>query len=130
MRTGSYYQGNFKGQHQKEFAWFSLMAANPLTAMSSRRAARQVLNAARVGAPKRTLTYQARLLEIADRLWPGLIAWVAKRANQMMPAPAGDQGNQLRTGFESRSKAAPSWATQLGDRAAEKNNEMLPEQLP
>ena len=67
--------------------------------MSSRRAARQVLNAARVGAPKRTLTFQARLLEIADRLFPGLIAWTAKQDNQRMPGAAGDQGNQLRTGF-------------------------------
>jgi NAD(P)-dependent dehydrogenase (short-subunit alcohol dehydrogenase family) len=129
MRTGSYYHANFKGQNRKEFAWFSLMSATPLTAMSSRRAARQVINAARAGSPKRTLTLQARLLEMTDYVFPGLIAWIAKLAASRMPRPAGDQGYELRTGFESRSKLAPKWATQMGDRAAEKNNEMMAEQI-
>ncbi len=59
MRTGSYYHANFKGQQPKEFSWFSLMASQPLTAMSSKRAAKQVIQAARYGMPERTLTLQA-----------------------------------------------------------------------
>jgi len=129
MRTGSYYHANFKGQNAKEFSWFSLMAATPVTAMSSQRAARQVINAARYGTPKRTLTFQARLLEILDRIVPGLTAWIAKQAGRRMPGPAGDRGNELRTGFESRSKFAPSWATRMSDRAAEQNNEMMAERI-
>ncbi len=129
MRTGSYFHANFKGQNQKEFAWFSTMDAIPVTAMSSRRAARQVINAARAGAPKRTLTLQARLLEMGNYVFPGLIAWIAKQAALRMPRPTGDQGYQLRTGFESRSKRAPKWVTQMGDRAAEKNNEMIAERV-
>jgi short-subunit dehydrogenase len=129
MRTGSYYHANFKGQNEKEFSWFSLMSSTPLTAMSSRRAAQKVLDAARLGLPKRTLTVQARLLEIADEVAPGLTAWVAEQASRLMPEPAGAQGNQLRTGFESRSKISPSWVTTLGDRAAEQNNEMIAEKM-
>ncbi len=130
MRTGSYYHANFKGQNEKEFTWFSLMSATPLTAMSSRRAAQQVLNAARYRAPKRTLTLQARALEILDEVTPGLTAWIAKNASRIMPAPAGEQGNELRTGFESRSKLSPSWVTAMAEKAAEENNEKIAEKIP
>ena len=106
------------------------MATNPLFAMSSERAARQVLNAARAGTPKRTLTLQARALEVIYRLFPGVSAWIQKQASQRMPAPAGDWGDALRTGFESRSRAAPSRATRLGEKAARKNNELVAEQMP
>jgi NAD(P)-dependent dehydrogenase (short-subunit alcohol dehydrogenase family) len=124
MRTGSYYHANFKGQNEKEFSWFSLMSSSPLTAMSSSRAARQVLNAARAGSPKRTLTFQARLLEILDEVFPGLTALIARQASRIMPEPV-IGGDELRTGFESRSNKSPSWVTKMGDRAAEQNNELM-----
>lgn len=130
MRTGSYYHGNFKGDNDREFRWFTLLDTTPVTAMSDRRAARQIISAARYGIPKRTLTVQARMLEIIEELAPNLTAWVMKQANnRILPEPAGDQGNELRTGFESRSKAAPSWITKMGDRAAERNNEMIAEKI-
>jgi short-subunit dehydrogenase len=130
VRTGSYYQGNFKGQNEKEFAWFAKLSAARLTTLSSERAARQVLDAAREGAPRRTLNYQARILELADRLFPGLVARLMKRANQSMPDPSVYGGEAIHTGFESRSSAAPSHATRLGDQAAERNNQMLAERSP
>jgi NAD(P)-dependent dehydrogenase (short-subunit alcohol dehydrogenase family) len=126
MRTGSYYHANFKGQNQKEFAWFSMMSATPLTAMSSRRAAKQVLNAARAGKARRTLTFQARMLEIIDEVIPGLSAFIARQASRIMPAPV-EGGNELHTGFESRSSKSPSWVTKMADKAAEQNNEMIAE---
>jgi NAD(P)-dependent dehydrogenase (short-subunit alcohol dehydrogenase family) len=128
MRTGSYYHANFKGQNKKEFAWFSMMSSTPLTAMSSRRAAKQVLNAARTGAAKRTLTLQARTLEILDEVVPGLTAFIARQASRRMPAPVVG-GDELRTGFESRSNKSPTWVTKMGDRAAEQNNEMMAEKV-
>jgi hypothetical protein len=103
------------------------MSTNPLTAMDDRRAARQVLNAARFGTPKRTLTLQARLVEIMENVAPTLSAWVWRQFDRFLPRPVGDQGYELRTGFESRSRLAPSRWTRLGDRAAERNNQMIAE---
>jgi NAD(P)-dependent dehydrogenase (short-subunit alcohol dehydrogenase family) len=41
MRTGSHVNASFKGDHSKEFAWFSIGAGMPLLSISARRAARQ-----------------------------------------------------------------------------------------
>jgi NAD(P)-dependent dehydrogenase (short-subunit alcohol dehydrogenase family) len=127
MRTGSYYHGNFKGQNEEEFAWFSAISSSPLMAMRSERAARQALTAARYGIPKVTLTFQARLLGIVEEIAPNLTAWLMRLFNQMLPDPAGVDGSEVRTGFESRSKITPSGLTKRGDRAALKNNELIAE---
>lgn len=129
MRTGSYYHGNYKGDNEKEFSWFTLMSSTPATAMSSRRAARAVINAARYGEPKQTLTLQARLVELLDVFAPNLSAWSWRMFNRVLPSPTGDQGNELRTGFESRSGKAPSIVSRLGERAAERNNEKIAEKF-
>lgn len=38
--------------------------------------------------------------------------------------PPGGIGTDVRTGKQSRSKAAPGWATVLNDRAASENNQI------
>lgn len=130
MRTGSFYHGNFKGQNEKEFAWFSLMSTTPATAMHSSRAAKHVLEVLRYGIPKRTLTFQAQILGALEELMPNATAWIMKQANRMMPAPTGDRGNELRTGFESRAKPVNKWASKMGEKAAERNNELVAERMP
>ena len=47
LRTGSHKNAFFKGQHRKEFAWFSLGASNPIVSMDADRAAGQILEAVR-----------------------------------------------------------------------------------
>jgi short-subunit dehydrogenase len=47
LRTGSHKNALFKGDHRKEFTWFSLGAGNPLVSMNADRAARQILEAMR-----------------------------------------------------------------------------------
>jgi NAD(P)-dependent dehydrogenase (short-subunit alcohol dehydrogenase family) len=49
MRTGSAVNALFKGDRAKEFAWFALGSATPVTAMSARRAARRIVRAAARG---------------------------------------------------------------------------------
>src|SRR5947207_4943379 len=41
MRTGSHLNASFKGDHRREFAWFSLGAALPIFSIDANRAARQ-----------------------------------------------------------------------------------------
>src|SRR5260370_12711749 len=45
LRTGSHKNALFKGQHRKEFAWFSLGASSPVVSMDADRAACQILDA-------------------------------------------------------------------------------------
>src|SRR5690606_37780819 len=47
MRTGSPVQARFKGDQEKEFTWFSLASATPLTTISAERAAKRIVEAAR-----------------------------------------------------------------------------------
>jgi NAD(P)-dependent dehydrogenase (short-subunit alcohol dehydrogenase family) len=127
MRTGSFYHGNFKGQNEEEFAWFSAMSSSPYMAMRSDRAAKQILNAGRYGVPKVTLTFQARMLALVEEIAPNLTAWFMKSFNNMLPDPGPAHINEPRTGFESRSKITHSKLTKLGEEAAKKNNELIAE---
>jgi NAD(P)-dependent dehydrogenase (short-subunit alcohol dehydrogenase family) len=45
MRTGSHVNAKFKGQHRKEFAWFSLAASLPITSIAVDDAAREIVSA-------------------------------------------------------------------------------------
>jgi len=128
MRTGSYYHANFKGQQSKEFAWFSLLASLPVTAMSSKRAAQQVVNAARYGVPERTLTFQARALQLVEELFPNLTAWIMKFSNErLLPQSGGLEPQEARTGFETSRMAGKSKLRGLGEKAAQRNNETIAE---
>jgi NAD(P)-dependent dehydrogenase (short-subunit alcohol dehydrogenase family) len=125
MRTGSHLNAFFKGQYRKEFAWFSLSGANPLLSAASRRAARRIVEACRYGDPRLVITLPAKLLHVADTLFPRVTAACSGAAARLLPAPAGAGGNELHTGWESRSPLAPSLLTRAADAAVERNNESL-----
>jgi hypothetical protein len=42
----------------------------------------------------------------------------------MLPGPTNEEGDRLKTGWESQSSWAPSVLTRLSDRATEDNNEL------
>ena len=123
MRTGSHLRAEMRGQHEKEYGWFGVMASSPLTSIDARRAARQILEACRRGDAELIITTQARLAVIASAVCPNLVSdamgWVARA----LPSAAGSAGDVTREGLESR----PAWTaplTTLGDRAAVANNEI------
>jgi NAD(P)-dependent dehydrogenase (short-subunit alcohol dehydrogenase family) len=124
MRTGSYLNVDVKGQHRQELTWFGLGSGAPLVSMNAERAARRIVRAARDGEPVLHLGTPARALIIAHALAPGLIAEVMALINQVMPGPAGRDGDLARTGWQSASRWAPSTLTRLADRAAARNNEL------
>src|SRR5437588_541584 len=49
MRTGSPRNASFKGQHQAEYAWFSISDALPIFSISAERAARTIIRACKYG---------------------------------------------------------------------------------
>ena len=123
MRTGSHVNASFKGQHRKEFAWFAISGANPLLSTTAPRAAGKIIEACRYGDPRLIITFPARLLHMANSLFPGVIAFGTAMAARLLPAPAAPAGNALHTGWQSRSPAAPSILTRPSNRAIRPNNE-------
>lgn len=130
MRTGSHINALFKGKHRDEFTWFALGNALPIASINARRAARQILEACRHGDPHLTITFQARTLALVNALFPNVTARVTNFVNWLvLPAPTDEQGNALWPGWKSQSRWAPSFLTELADRAARRNNE-IPDTTP
>ncbi|HWP59449.1 MAG TPA: SDR family oxidoreductase [Candidatus Acidoferrales bacterium] len=123
MRTGSHVNAFFKGQHEKEFALFSLIAASPLFSTDSASAARRIVDACRYGASEIVITPQARLLRLVAGLFPNLVAEAMSVLGRALPGPADGAGDRLKRGWQSYSKVAPSFLTRPADRASGRNRE-------
>lgn len=124
MRTGSHLNAFFKGQHKKEYALFAIANASPLLSIRSELAARQIIEACRYGQAEIVITPQARLLRLANSLFPSLMAETLALVNRALPRTGGRKGDTSRRGSESRSPIASSVLTHLADRAAVRNNEI------
>ena len=123
MRTGSPRNAEFKGQHQAEYAWFSISDALPVLSMDAERAARRIVRACARGEPEIILTAPAKLAVRIQGAMPGMVAELMALANRLLPAPGGI-GRAAAKGHESESALSPSWLTRLGDAAAERHNEI------
>jgi len=125
MRTGSHLNAKFKGQHDVEFAWFSVSSGMPLISMSGERAGRKILAAVRRGQSSLTLTFAARGAILGNAVFPNLTGYAMKIGNRFLPGP-GWQGeaDHACAGHETR-QIAPDWMTHLADRVSAKNNEVI-----
>ena len=72
MRTGSHLKAEFKGQHAREYAWFSAGAGTSLVSISAERAARSIVRAAVRGDSEKILSFPAELLGHLHPLFPSL----------------------------------------------------------
>ncbi|MBV9396371.1 MAG: SDR family oxidoreductase [Bryobacterales bacterium] len=125
MRTGSYRQAEFKGNHQQEAAWFSISSSLPLMSMGAERAARQIVAAVRRGDSEKILSTQASLLARANGAFPGFIPNLMAAANRFLPHETFDR-ESIVTGAQAEQHAEDYQRrlTRLGRRAAERLNEM------
>ena len=123
MRTGSHLNAEFKGQHAKEFLWFSLGASLPVTSISAADAARQIVGAIKRGDAEVILSWQAGVLARVHGLLPGLTSDVLAVVNRILPGPGGI-GSQRATGQQSRSRLTDSPLEALGQRAARDLNQL------
>jgi NAD(P)-dependent dehydrogenase (short-subunit alcohol dehydrogenase family) len=122
MRTGSHINAEFKGQHEREYAWFALGDSIPGASMSAESAARTILDASARGDAEVVLGLPAKLAVAAQAVAPNLTSALMALANKhVMPGPGGI-GTAVAKGRDSRGKL-PEVATILTDRAAERNNE-------
>jgi NAD(P)-dependent dehydrogenase (short-subunit alcohol dehydrogenase family) len=124
MRTGSHVNAKFKGDHGAEFTWFSVSAGIPFASMSAERAATKIVQACRRGQAALILTLPARALIIGNAVLPSLTGEMMKLASQILPGPAGAEGDELRSGWQAREKQrGPGWLTRLADGAIGPHNE-------
>ena len=112
-RTGSHKNAFFKGQHRKEFAWFSLGASSPLVSMDADHAACQILDAVRNRRPELTITIAARLASIVQALLPNVTADLMKLTTRLLPRTPIPPKNETYTGWESGSTLSPSCSREL-----------------
>ena len=124
MRTGSPRNADFKGQHQFEYAWFSISDALPLLTVSAENAARQVVRACKRGQAELVISVPAKIAVLFDALFPEAMSQMLALTNRFLPEPGG-VGTERRKGRESTSAWSPSWLTTLNEQAAVRNNELL-----
>ncbi len=128
LRTGSHANAVFKGDHQKEYSWFSLGATLPVSAMDAHRAARRIVDATARGTAELTLSIPAKALALAHGVAPGTISDVLGVANRFMPG-TGNRDPHRFTGKESETAVSRSFLTSLG-RAAGRELNQHPERGP
>jgi NAD(P)-dependent dehydrogenase (short-subunit alcohol dehydrogenase family) len=124
MRTGSPLNADMKGNHRAEYAWFAISDSIPGVSTSAEHAARRIIDACRYGDPELTITLPAKVATIVNVVMPSVVAGMMAAVSQLLPAPAGPDGDRNRRGRDSTSRWAPSVATTLTDRAAVANNEV------
>ena len=128
MRTGSHVNAVFKGQNEKEFAWFSIGNSLPVSSISAERAAEQIVEAARRGDAELIVSIQAKLAATANALFPELTADIAGLVNRILPE-AGGIGEKHALGKDSTSYLSPSFLTAAIDEESYQNNELEPNEI-
>ncbi|RZK23742.1 MAG: SDR family oxidoreductase [Hymenobacter sp.] len=124
LRTGSPGHVDVKGQHEKEYAWFSIADALPGFTMSAEQAARRIWNAARRGDGELILSLPAKLLAAFHGLLPGTTVDVLAWVNRALPATGeGAAAAERRKGYESETPLTRSFLTTLTQQEARRNNE-------
>ena len=124
MRTGSFLNAWFKGQHRQEFAWFAIADSTPVLSVSAQRAAEQVVDAALRGDAELVIGWPARLAVIASAALPNTFAALMAFSNRLLPSPTDSGSSESHTGWQSTSRWAPSVLTRLSNRPAAQNNEL------
>ncbi|RKH37677.1 SDR family NAD(P)-dependent oxidoreductase [Corallococcus llansteffanensis] len=120
MRTGSPRNASFKGNHEKEYAWFHISDSTMGLSMSAERAARKILEACRRGDAEALVGLPSKLAAAGRALAPNLTALVLESVNRLLPQ---DSDTDRYQGSESETPLTRSWLTEMSRRAAERNNE-------
>jgi len=99
MRTGSPIQGIFKGDHEKEFAWFAISDSTPGLTVSAKNAARQILSAVQSGETELVISVPAKLGTFFYANFPQIFTALMGFVNRFMPQ---DSSDHRKTGAQSQ----------------------------
>ncbi|MGZ3693368.1 MAG: SDR family NAD(P)-dependent oxidoreductase [Bdellovibrionota bacterium] len=106
MRTGSPIQAVFKGDHEREYAWFAIADVFPGLSLSADSAAKKIVEAARERRADFTPSLAGRAREIGAALFPEIFAAIMRRLALSMPK---GQSHLRKTGADSRGLVEKSW---------------------
>ncbi len=123
MRTGSPRNANFKSQHRREYAWFSIGDSLPMLSMDAETAAKQILVACQQGRGEVLIHSPLNIGVALQRMFPEITRDVLTLAATVLPKMGGI-GRATAKGYESESAWSPSFLTALTQRAAAANNEL------
>ncbi len=116
MRTGSPRNAWFKGQHRKEYAWFSLSDALPMFSVSAASAAKTIVEGALRGDPEVVVSLQAKALVMLEGFAPGVLLRMLAVADALLPRDGGIE-TQKALGLESTTGITESPLTALSKKA-------------
>jgi short-subunit dehydrogenase len=94
MRTGSPVHGEFKGDTQREFDWFSVSAMSHLSSMDAERAGRRIVRAIKQRESEVVLTWQAKLGSMAQGVLPSVVIAAFRAINRLLPESNGSASTQ------------------------------------
>ena len=126
IRTGVQDHAIFKGQHRKEYTWFSIADSLPFLSTSAENVARQTIAAFRRGDAELIVPFWTQISAKLFALFPGLNSTLLGWANRLLPESGGISTDRA-FGKDSHSSLSPSWLTSLSDKAARQNNEIATE---
>lgn len=99
MRTGSPVQGIFKGDSEKEYAWFALSDNLPGLSISVQSAAQTILNAIKYGDNEVVISPPAKLGAFGYALFPEIFMAITSYINKWLPT---NTDKRYQTGAESK----------------------------
>lgn len=117
MRTGSFLNARFKGNDDREAAWFSLSASLPGPSIGVQEAVDQIVCATRNGTAEKIVGTPAKLLALVHALFPGATANALGIVNRLLPRGQG-VGSRVMKPYIRRQHWLDS-ATAVGQREAE-----------
>jgi NAD(P)-dependent dehydrogenase (short-subunit alcohol dehydrogenase family) len=89
MRTGSHLHARFRGNVERELAWFGAAAVAPLFSIDTERAARRIVRAIIEGEHSVTLTPAARLATALHHLAPSFWSVLSETGGRLLPRLSG-----------------------------------------
>lgn len=92
MRTGSHVHARYKGDEEKELAWFGAGATTPLVSIDADRAAKRIVSAVARGDSELTFTLPARLALRLHDLVPNLFALAMNVTQRLLPEATPEDG--------------------------------------
>ena len=125
MRTGSFVNAIFTGDHRAESTWFSVSDSLPFVSMSAKHAARRIVDATRRGEAEIILSPAARALAALHGVAPALTSRVMAIVNRVLPG-SGATDSTRRSGWQSQTALSDSPLTALSRKPIESLNQAGP----
>jgi short-subunit dehydrogenase len=122
IRTGSPSRAYFKGQNEKEYAWFKLGDSLPGVSQSAEDCAREIVGGLKHGAARVVTSLPAKAMTFAHGVAPDLVVDGLAIVGGLMP-DANGRGTERYTGAESETPLTRSSLTALTNNAARRNNQ-------